>query len=96
MRQSKENSCATYLKNYNAVLSMLEHLGIQLGSEPTVLETAAKELGYGPIAKLSVTEVTICKTTAMEYFQAIVFLYCLDSKRYGNLLRDLENLQFTG
>ena len=96
MRQSEENSCATYLKNFEAILSVLEHLGIQLGAEPILIECAATELGLGLTATLSTADLSKCKATAMERFQAIVFLYCADTKRYSNLLHDLENLQSRG
>ena len=96
MRQSKENSCATYLKNYEAILSVLEHLGIQLGSEPTLIECTATELGMGPADTLSTDDLAKCKARAMERFQAIAFLHRSDSKRYSNLLCDLENLQSRG
>lgn len=75
MRQSEENSCTTYLKNFEAVLSVLKHLGIKLGAEPTLLENAAKELGFGSIDTLSIANIEVCTTTAMERFQAIIFLY---------------------
>ena len=62
-----------YLKNYKAILFVLDHLGIQLGAEPTLIENAAKELGLGPVSTLSATEHDKCKTTAMERFQSILF-----------------------
>ena len=93
---SEDTTCAMYLKNYEALLSVLDHLGIELGSEPTLIENAAKELGFGSVSTLSTDERNQCKTTAMERFQAILFLYRSDQKRYGSLIRDLENLQAWG
>ena len=73
MRQSEDSSCASYFKNYEAILSILDHLGIQLGAEPTLIANAAKELGLGPVSTLSTTDHDKCKTTAMERFQSIIF-----------------------
>ena len=96
MHQKEENLCATYLKNYKAILSVLEHLGIQLGAEPTLIEGATKELSLGQVATLSTAQVETCKTTAMEQFQAILFLHQSDAKKFGSLLQELENQQSRG
>ena len=96
LKQNVEHSCATYFKNFEAFSSVKEHLGFEMGAEPRLIKSITAEKSLDAIDQLSATDLQTCKTTAMEHFQSILFLYSADQKCFGNLACEPENLQACG
>lgn len=89
-KQGKNVSNHDYYEKFKDSVATAERLGSVIGTHPTRIEAILQDSAVDA-ANPTDAERNAARTAAKDQYLAICFLMNSDKRRYGNLLRDIEN-----
>ena len=93
-KQSKQTSNHEYYEKFKDSVATAERLCSDIGLHASRIAYILNHIAVNPDVLTAVERATACNTTKDEYL-AICFLMNSDKRRYGGLIRDIENEEYT-
>ena len=96
LKQGFHTTNNTYLEQFNNNNEVVDHAGVKLSNNETLVHLVLREDGIDPSGSVGTTELEAAKVEAKEQFDAAAFLSGLNYQRYQTLVDELSNSFLNG